>query len=173
MRARAYTGAVLAAAFLVPLVVFPPAVHAEPRITVEIVTVIASKGERGFGPGLANYKREFRSLPFNRYELVKAESRELGTGDEAKISLPGNAYLQITMTGATGAHSGMHVLMNHNNLPIFNTNIRLDNESGVVFGGPKVERGTVIVNIRAVKRAATAAAPGPEPSAIQPAAAER
>ncbi len=138
----AYTAAVLMLASL-----SPTPVGAEHTVTVSISTVVASNDRRSFDPRLEHIRSELKPLRFKNYRMLGQESRDLTGGDQCGIELPGGRYLHITTKENTAEYLRMNILLNEGNRPIINTDVKLDHDSVVVLGGPKDERGTLLITI--------------------------
>jgi hypothetical protein len=115
--------------------------------TLEIVMVLAAKGERRIDPRLHWMRRELRTLPFKNYRLVETQSQRLHSGGQCGVELPGGGFLQIINTESTPEHLNMRVLVNQRNRPLVNTVLKLDRGAGVMFAGPKGEKGTLLIRI--------------------------
>ncbi|HYC57529.1 MAG TPA: hypothetical protein VEL28_21535 [Candidatus Binatia bacterium] len=127
----------------------------EPRTVITISTVLASNQSRNFDPKLVDLRSELRSLRFKSYRLVGSESRLVkGNGDQCGIELPNDRYLHITTRDHTADHLRMHVLLNEGNRPLINTDIKLEQGSVVLLGGPRGPDGTLIITIGAKEAAA-------------------
>ncbi|MFQ5477036.1 MAG: hypothetical protein ACE5E4_00280 [Candidatus Binatia bacterium] len=135
-------------------------------ITVQVSTVLASNGSKGrvFDPQLDRYKSMLRAMRFKNYQLVKDHHRDVRTGDRYGVELPGGRYLHITALDSSPEHLKLRVLINENNRPIVNTDVVINREGVILLGGPKDEKGTLILAIRATppSRSGSAARIDPE-----------
>jgi len=123
---------------------------AEPRTTINISAVMASNAGSGrsFDARLSDLREELRPLRFKSYRLVSSQSRTLrGSGDQCGMELPNGRYLSITTREHTRDHLRIHILLNENNRPVINTDVKIEPASVVLIGGPRDEHGTLIITI--------------------------
>ncbi len=123
---------------------------AEPRTTINISAVMASNsGDRkSFDARLDDIRNELRPLHFKSYRLISTETRTLrGSGDQCGVELPNGRFLNITTREHTRDHLRIHILLNENNRPVINTDVKIEPHSVVLIGGPRDEHGTLIITI--------------------------
>lgn len=123
---------------------------AEPKTTINISAVMASNSGpgRSFDARLNDLRDELKPLRFKNYRLVSSQSRTLrGSGDQCGLELPNGRYLNITTREHTRDHLRIHILLNENNRPVINTDVKIEPASVVLIGGPRDEHGTLIITI--------------------------
>jgi len=117
---------------------------------VQVAAIHASNGSRSFDPQLQPYRPELKRMRFKNYELIEASKQNVQAGDQYGMELPGNRYLHITALDSTAEYLQLRVLVNENNRPIVNTDVRINRGAPLIIAGPKMgNNGTLILAIRA------------------------
>lgn len=142
--------------------VVPGAVVVNLPGVVQVAAIHASNRSRAFDPQLQPYRPELKRMRFKNYELIEANKQNVQAGDQYGMELPGNRYLHITALDSTADYLQLRVLVNENNRPIVNTDVRINRGAPLLIAGPKMgDKGTLILAIQAT----------PPVSASQPASA--
>ena len=116
---------------------------------VQISAVLASRDNTTFDPRLASLRPELRGLPFKGYQLLGIQSCRLETGDQCAMEIPGGGYLHVTTTQTTDRHLKMRLLLNQQNRPLFNADIKLNRNAGILLKMARTDMGTIILSLRA------------------------
>ena len=120
----------------------------EPTIDLSVKTILASQKPGRNDPSLKRFKDELEDLfRYSSYRLLSRDNLRLKQKNSGIISLPGNRSMKITSKGISGNRVTLHVEMFRNNRQIFQTVVRLLNDSEVTVGGPKHEDGNLLINI--------------------------
>ena len=117
-------------------------------IDLSVKTILASQKPGRNDPSLKRFQDELRDLfRYSSYELLSRDNLKLNGQDSGRISLPGNRSMKITSEGISGDRVTLQVEMFKDNRQIFQTTVRLLNDSEVTVGGPKHEDGNLLINI--------------------------
>ena len=117
---------------------------------VQVAAIHASNRSRAFDPQLQPYKPELKRMRFKNYELIEANKQNVQAGDQYGMDLPGDRYLHITALESTLEYLQLRVLVNENNRPIVNTDVRINRGAPLLIAGPKLgSNGTLIIAIQA------------------------
>lgn len=140
---------VILVGFLCSLV--PPMSWADPKISIEVKTVLASSQGNYLDPQLSQMAEELKSLfRYTTYRLLTRDRLTLDPHQTGKLSLPGNRNLHITYIGIQGQRVGLLLKMFKNQNNVFETNIQLKNRSSIIVGGPRYDVGYLLFNIYTV-----------------------
>lgn len=124
--------------------------HAESRTTIEISTILASRDNGNFDARLASLRPQLKQMRFRTVRLLNKDIRALhGVGGQVGMDLPGRRYLHITTREHTPDHLRLHILLNEDNHPVVNTDVKLCHGSPVVIGGPRDDAGVLVIAIAA------------------------
>ncbi len=125
-----------------------PMSWADPRVSVEVKTVLASSKGNYLDPQLSQMAEELQSLfRYTSYRLLSRDRLTLDPRQTGKLSLPGNRHLHITYTGIQGRRVGLLLKMFKNQSNVFETSIQLNNRSSIIVGGPRYDVGYLLFNI--------------------------
>ena len=123
-------------------------VWSETTIDLSVKTILASQKPGRDDPNLKRFKDEVKDLfRYSSYKLLSRDNLRLNQKNSGTISLPGNRSMKITSKGISGGRVTLQVEMFRNNRQIFQTVVRLLNDSEVTVGGPKHEDGNLLINI--------------------------
>ena len=116
---------------------------------VQVAAIHASNRSRAFDPQLQPYRPELKRMRFKNYELIEARKQNVQAGDQYGMELPGNRYLHITALDSNSDYLQLRVLVNENNRPIVNTDVRINRGAPLLIAGPKMgSNGTLILAIQ-------------------------
>jgi hypothetical protein len=126
----------------------PATANATQVAVIQISAVLASKDQMDFDPRLAALKPELRGLPFKGYTLLGVQACRLEVGDQCEMDIPGNGYLHVTTTECTAHHLKIRLLLNQQNRPILNADIKLNRNAGILLKSARTDMGTIILSIK-------------------------
>ena len=130
------------------LIIQADKVWSETTIDLSVKTILASQTPGRDDPSLKRFKDELKDLfRYSSYQLLSRDNLRLNQKNSGTISLPGNRSMKITSKGISGGRVSLEVEMFRNNRQIFQTVVRLLNDSEVTVGGPKHEDGNLLINI--------------------------
>lgn len=133
--------------FLILLLFMPCTVHAG-SVRVEVKTILASQKKDFVDPRLQDLTRELQSVfRYSSYEFVDSKNLNLTEGTTARVNLPENRVLNIVSKGKEGNRVILELEIVKNNSRIFNTVIKLRNNSSITIGGPEYRGGYLLFNI--------------------------
>jgi len=130
--------------------VFIPAtiLQAESQVRIEVKTVLASQEAKYHDPQLSNLINELQSVfRYTSYRLLSQNRLSLATGQTGMVRLPGRRVLKITPAGVRGGRAELRLAILKNKNAVFQTVIRLRNQSSITVGGPKHQKGYLLFNI--------------------------
>ncbi len=117
-------------------------------INLNVKTILASQKPGRDDPNLERFTSGVKDVfGYSSYKLLSKDNLKLNQENSGRISLPGNRSMKITSKGISGDRVTLQVEMFKNNKQIFQTVVRLLNDSEVTVGGPKHEDGNLLINI--------------------------
>jgi hypothetical protein len=120
----------------------------ETTIDLSVKTILASQKPGRDDPNLKSFKDGMKDVfGYSSYKLLSRDNLKLTQDNSGRISLPGNRSMKITSKGISGDRVTLQVEMFRDNKQIFQTVVRLLNDSEVTVGGPKHEDGNLLINI--------------------------
>lgn len=141
-----------------PSIAGPSIAAAGQEAVIQISAVLASKDNHEFDPRLEPLRPELRGLPFKGYTLLGIQSCRLEPGDHCAMDIPGGGYLHLTTIQSTDRHLKMRLLLNQQNRPLLNADIKLDRDAGILLKSVRTGVGVIILSIKASTPAADATA---------------
>jgi hypothetical protein len=145
---------------------------AKSQVDVKIDSVLAADTNQGCDKQLSWLKhRLIRLFRFSTYHLVQHRETHTGFGQTATFELPGGRILHIEPMGMDGQMIQMEVMLFQGEEPMMTTDLKIMNHGIFMVGGPRYERGTLIISIEteAPPSAADVTAPPTAVSAPPPA----
>jgi hypothetical protein len=115
---------------------------------VRLQAILASRTSTTFDPRLVDLKPELNGLPFTGYELINLQSCRLESGDQCQMEIPGGGYVHVATTQCTDRHLKMRLLLNQKNRPVFNADVKLNRNAGILLKSARTAAGTIILSIR-------------------------
>jgi hypothetical protein len=135
-------------ALVVLLGLLPIPGWAAPPVSIEVKTVLAASGESYLDPQLSEMAGELQGLfRYTSYRLLGKDRLTLQPRQTGSVALPGNRRLQITYQGVDNQRVELLLKMFKNSSSVFETNIRLNNRSSIIVGGPRYEKGYLLFNL--------------------------
>jgi hypothetical protein len=120
----------------------------ETAIDLSVKTILASQKPGRSDPTLKNFTNGMKDVfGYSSYKLLSRDNLRLNQDSSGRISLPGNRSMKITSKGISGDRVTLQVEIFKDNKQIFQTVVRLLNDSEVTVGGPKHEDGNLLINI--------------------------
>jgi hypothetical protein len=133
------------------------------QVDVKIDSVLAADTNQGCDKQLSWLKhRLIRLFHFSTYHLVQHRESHTGFGQTAIFELPGGRILHIEPMGMDGGMIRMEVMLFQGEEPMMTTDLKIMNHGIFMVGGPRYERGTLIISIET--EAPVSAAEGNLPS---------
>jgi len=113
--------------------------------------------------------RLIRLFHFSTYRLVRHDESHTQFGQTAKFHLPGGRFLYIEPKGMDVEMIKMEVMLFQGGEPMMTTDLEIMNHGIFMVGGPRYERGTLIISIeidalRPTQVTATSTPVGPLPA---------
>jgi hypothetical protein len=120
----------------------------ETTIDLSVKTILASQKPGRDDPSLKSFTNDMKDVfGYSSYKLLSRDNLRLNQENSGRISLPGNRSMKITSKGISEGRVTLQVEMFKDNKQIFQTVVRLLNDSEVTVGGPKHEDGNLLINI--------------------------
>lgn len=116
---------------------------------VSVGAVLASNTGQEFDSRLAALQRQFHSLPYTSYRLIKRESRNVQWGGPAAFDLPGGRYLLVIPKEYKDGRVSLKILLIDGSRQLVDSALALRNRGTVLVGGPKHDGGVLIISIAA------------------------
>ena len=121
---------------------------AKEKINVTVQTVLASQSSQHIDPRLSSLIKELKSVfRYSSYRLLNENQLRLTKFVTGTVILPGNRKMKITAMGINGNRINLNLEILKNNQSIFQTKIKLLNNSNLIVGGPKYQKGYLLFNI--------------------------
>ena len=123
-------------------------VWSETSINLNVQTILASQKPGRDDPSLKRFKSGVKDVfSYSSYKLLSRDDLKLNQKNSGRISLPGKRSMRITSKGISENRVTLQVEIFKDNKQIFQTVVRLLNNSEVTVGGPKHEDGNLLINI--------------------------
>ena len=117
-------------------------------IDLSVKTILASQKPGRNDPSLKSFRDGMKDVfGYSSYRLLSRDNLKLNQENSGRISLPGDRSMKITSKGISGGRVTLQVEIFKDNRQIFQTVVRLLNDSEVTVGGPKHEDGNLLINI--------------------------
>jgi len=117
-------------------------------IQIHIKTILASQMDGGIDSSLRDLVEDLQSVfKYSSYRLLRQDNLNLQLNESGKVSLPGGRIMKITPREITGGRATIELGISIGNRQIFQTVIRLLNNSSITVGGPKHQDGYLLFNI--------------------------
>lgn len=123
--------------------------RAESVYQTRIKVIQADKGPAHVDPGIKAIVREIQPVfNYTRFKLLKEKNMALSRGQEGRIRLPGKRLLVIVPEGIQGNRIQYQIRITTKGRPVFRTGVMLKNKSSVTIGGPRVDKGVLLIDIQ-------------------------
>ncbi len=122
----------------------------QPVGSIHVSAVLASNEGRGFDPELQEQRKILRRLPYKKYQLLRHTSHPLKAGDQYGIDLPGGRHLHMTAIDRGPDYVMLRLILNEHNRPVVSTDVKINDDSILLLGGPKDKKGTLVITIGSV-----------------------
>ncbi len=117
-------------------------------VDVKIDSVLAADTNQGCDQQLSWLKQRLKRLfHYSTYHLMRHEESHTGFGHTATFTLPGGRILHIEPIGMDGEMIQMEVMLFQGEEPMMVTDLKIMNHGIFMVGGPRYERGTLIISI--------------------------
>lgn len=136
---------------LVACALWSAAAHAgeDAGCELSVGAVLASNAGQEFDHRLASLQRQFHSLPYTSYRLIKRENRNVQWGGPAAFELPGGRYLLVVPKEYKDGRVSLKILLIDGSRQLVDSVLAVRNHGTVLVGGPKHDGGVLIVSIGA------------------------
>ena len=121
---------------------------AQPTINIQVKTILASQDGEGIDPGLGSLLKDLQSVfRYSSYKVLGQNSLSLQLNESGNVALPGDRVLNITPKAVSDGRATLKLDIFTPKRQIFQTVIRLRNNSSLTVGGPKYRGGFLLFNI--------------------------
>ena len=119
-----------------------------PDTNITVKTILASGNGNSIDPRLQGLARELQSVfRYSSYEFLGQKSLRLSSNNKGVVSLPEQRIMNISAKGIEGDRVVLEIEILRNNSRIFQTVIKLRNNSSITIGGPQYKGGNLLFNI--------------------------
>lgn len=119
-----------------------------PNINITVKTILASGKGDSVDPGLQGLVRELQSVfRYSSYAFLGEKSLSLTSNNKGVVTLPEQRIMNISEKGTEGDRVVLEIEILKNNSRIFQTVIKLRNNSSITIGGPEYRGGNLLFNI--------------------------
>jgi hypothetical protein len=126
------------------------------QVDVKIDSVLAADTNQGCDKQLSWLKhRLIRLFNYSTYHLVRHDESHTGFGQTATFTLPGGRILHVEPLGMEDGMIRMEVIMFQGEEPMMTTDLKIMNHGIFMVGGPRYDRGTLIISIETEAPAAS------------------
>jgi hypothetical protein len=126
----------------------PANTRADQNIRINVKTILASSNKDFVDPGLKSLVSELQSVfRYSSYEFLNEKGLSLSTNKKGVVSLPEGRVMNIFAKGVEGNRVILEIEITKDNSRIFQTIIKLRNNSSITIGGPRYKGGNLLFNI--------------------------
>jgi hypothetical protein len=119
-------------------------------VDVKIDSVMAADTNQGCDKQLGWLKHRLMGLfHFSTYHLLRHDESLTRFGQTATFNLPGGRILHIEPKGMDGDMVQLEIMLFQGEEPMMTTDLEIMNHGIFMVGGPRYERGTLIISIEA------------------------
>jgi len=115
---------------------------------LEIVAIRASKDAGAVDPRLRPMMADLESLPYGSFSLLGARACTVGGGDRCAMKVSDDVYLVIRAVENTPKYIRLNVLLNRKNRPVFDANLKINRNAGVVLTNMRREGPALVMSIK-------------------------
>lgn len=134
--------------FLSVMLFAPVFAQAGQNISIDVKTILASGNKTSIDPRLKSLVRELQSVfRYSSYEFLSQKKLNLSSNKKGVVSLPEARVMNIISKGIEGDRVILEIEILKNNSKIFQTVIKLRNNSSITIGGPQYKGGNLLFNI--------------------------
>ena len=139
---------IMAALFTVVLLLTGDPTWAEPKIQIDVKTILASQDTDYIEPQLSDLAQELQSIfKYSSYRLLAEDKMNLAMNQTGSSALPGDRVLKIRPQKIEGDRVTLQLEIFKKGRSIFKTVIQLLNRGSITVGGPKYKKGYLLFNI--------------------------
>jgi hypothetical protein len=125
------------------------------EVELHVETVLASNSSKGFDARLQELKPLLvRTFHYSSYRLVQEIRQQARWGEEIKVALPGERYMQVTPKAYDRHRISLQVMLREgiNPTSLLNASLSFPDSGTVVFAGRRQKDGVLIIRIGATAR---------------------
>lgn len=115
---------------------------------IEIKIISAQPEGSGVHPSLQKYANDFKNMPFKKFELLDSQTKRLKKGETVTMQFPGpgKRFLKVRASGVKNDKLGFTLSIDAMK---FKTTVRIPDRGTLIVGGPKYEKGVVLLAVTA------------------------
>lgn len=123
------------------------------RFETRVRVIHAAVGPAHVDPGLGDLAPDLSSVfKYTAYRLVESRQMTLEQGQTGRVALPDNQVLMLQPQGMDKDRITYQIVIEKQQAQVFETRILLKNRGSITIGGPKFERGVLLMNISGTAR---------------------
>jgi hypothetical protein len=115
---------------------------------LEVIAIKASKDPGVFDRRLISLKPDLDSLPYGSFTLLAARACTVTGGDRCGLRVLEDANLVIRTVENTPKYLRLNVLLNRNNRPVLDANLKINRNAGVVLTNMRREGPALVMSIK-------------------------
>jgi hypothetical protein len=122
------------------------------EVELHIETVLASNSSKEFDARLQKLKPLLvRTFRYSSYRLVQEIRQQARWGEEIKVALPGERYMQVTPKAYERHRISLQVMLHEGTNPasLLNASLSFPDSGTIFFAGRKLKDGVLIIRIGA------------------------
>jgi hypothetical protein len=117
-------------------------------VILEIVAIRASKDEGRPDPRLRPMMSDLQSLPYGSFSLIGARACTVTGGDRCGMRVTEDAYLVVRTVENAERFLRVNVLLNRKNRPVFDANLKINRNAGVVLTNVRRDGPSLVMSIK-------------------------
>jgi len=115
---------------------------------LDIRIISAQPTPGGIDPTLQRYAADLKAMPYKSFKLLDEQSKEIKKNETVSMQFPGpgKRFLSVTATGFKGDKLGLDLAIDALN---FKTTVRIPSNGTLIVGGPRHDKGVILLAITA------------------------
>ena len=125
------------------------------EVELHIETVLATNSSKGFDARLQDLKPLLvRTFRYSSYRLVQEIRQQARWGEEIKVALPGERYMQVIPKAYERHRISLQVMLREGTNPtsLLNASLSFPDSGTIFFAGRKQKDGVLIIRIGATAK---------------------
>ena len=128
---------------------FPHGLMAQTLYNTQVKVIHAGTGPSHIDPGIRDLIQEIEPVfKYTDYRLIKKQQMKLQENQAGTLSLPDNRTLVVTPLSLSSNRIKYQIRIEKNQASLFQTQVLLQNHSSITIGGPRHEKGVLLINVK-------------------------
>ena len=116
-------------------------------VKLKVDSVLATDSNEGIDTRLAPVAQHLQAFRYSTYRLVSRQNGETSCGTTTQFTLPGGRILHLQPRGFDGGMISMGLVLFQGSRPLLSTDLEVRNHGVLMVGGPRYEKGMLIISI--------------------------